>query len=127
MEQIYNGRKYKIYSKVKIPKIYGEFDEKSYLYFIKVNGQVYHKVGETCNIIQRMRQHCKSYNVTEITILWISPALSAYTAKRIETRVIKEWQQRKGWEYKRNDRFVIPNDVTEITIPIRKNYNFSIR
>jgi hypothetical protein len=126
MKLDYNGPKYRDYSKVKIPKGYGDMDEKSYLYFIRINDSVFCKVGEACDIIRRMTEHCKSYKTDEIYILWISPLLSKYTAQRIEKRTIREWQEKEGWEYKRNDRFIIPDDVKELTIKIKKEYTFSI-
>ena len=44
-----------IYSNVKIPKSFKEWDRKGYIYFIQIEDSKNHKfkIGTTCNIIQR--------------------------------------------------------------------------
>jgi len=124
MKLIHDGRKYKVYSRVKLPKAFLDSDEKGYLYFIRIGQDVY-KIGTACDVLRRMIQHCKYYE-NEIYILWISPPLSKYTTLRIEERTKKIWKTFEGWEYKNNDRFIIPDNVKELTIKIKKDYSFSI-
>lgn len=121
MKLIYNGRKYKIYSKVAIPKAFVDEDEKGYIYLITIGKKIYPKIGTSCDIMRRMTEHCKYYQ-EPIYIQWISPALSKYTTLRIEQRMKKIWKIFDEWEYIKNDRFIIPEDVEKITIKIKKEY-----
>ena len=79
-ERIYIDGVHGIYSNVKIPKKFKEWDRKGYIYFIQIGDSKNHKfkIGTTCNIIQRMKQHLMNYKES-IYILWISPAVSVYT------------------------------------------------
>lgn len=125
MVLVYDGHKYKVHSRVKIPKAFLDEREKGYIYFVRVGRGRLYKIGTTCDIIRRMKEHCKAYK-EEIFILWISPTISKYTSERVEFRTKRNWLLLSDWEYLKNDRFIIPPDVQEITIPIKKKYNFSI-
>ena len=57
--------------------------------------------------------------------LQISNYSSEYTTLRVEKNTKEMWKQNKDWIYLRNDRFIIPENVTEITIKIRKEYKFA--
>lgn len=138
MTQVYNGRKYQIYSAVPIPKSCRK-TEKGYVYFISLvfsNGAVWRKIGITNDIIERMKQHAadyakrdkwENYGIPGIYIHWISNPYSIYTAQRVEKKMIKKWcEECPDWEYMANDRFVIPDTVTEIKIVVRKEWSFSL-
>ena len=72
-----------------------------------------------------MKEQCKYYD-KKITVLWFSPTYSKYTTLRIEDRMKTYWREFTDWEYKNNDRFVIPPEVKDITITVRKDYNIKI-
>lgn len=125
METIYNWRDRKILSKVPIPKKKGD-----YLYFIsfpdeRTEEKKLVKIGTTNDIIRRMKEHQKYYNTT-ILIEWISPAYSKWTTLRIEDRMKKFWIEKPFWQWVRNDRFLIPNSISKITITVKKDYSFEI-
>ena len=125
METIYNWRDRKILSKVPIPKKKGD-----YLYFIsfpdeRTEEKKLVKIGTTNDIIRRMKEHQRYYNTT-ILIEWISPAYSKWTTLRIEDRMKKFWIEKPFWQWVRNDRFLIPNSISKITITVKKDYSFEI-
>lgn len=129
---IYNGRKYKIFSEVgKLPKDLKRKEIKKdlgYLYFIRIGepSKRLFKIGTTNRPLERMLEHCRHYK-KEITVLWFSPQLSKYTTLRIEDRQKNFWiENRPDWEYLENDRFIIPPDVHNIEITIKKNYPIRI-
>ena len=73
-----------------------------------------------------MMEHAK-YFQKEIHVLWFSPQLSKYTTLRIEDRQKNFWIENKpDWQYLENDRFIIPEDVHDIAITIKKNYPIRI-
>lgn len=125
MQEIYTCKGRKIFSKVKIPKGKGDF-----VYFIsfpkeRKEGKKLVKIGTTNDILRRMKEHSKYYN-TDIVIEWISPAYSKWTTLRVEDRMKKFWIEKPFWQWVRNDRFLIPDTVSKITITVRKDYSFEI-
>ena len=122
MDKIYNGRKYKIFSRVKVPKKKGD-----YLYFIRIGEEPsrLYKIGTTNDILRRMKEHAKYYG-EKIFILWVSPTYSKYTTLRVEDKMKKWWIEHTNWDYKENDRFTIPVEVTDVTITVRKDYNIQL-
>ena len=123
MEQIYNGRKHKIFSRVKIPKALGKREPGGYLYFLRIGAPDHRKfkIGTSNDVLRRMIEHAGYYG-EPIYILWVSPLLSKYTTLRIEDRQKDEWIASMPWEYLENDRFIIPDGVDEVGIRIRKTY-----
>ena len=101
---------------------------KEYIYFIRIGepAQRLFKIGTTNNIDRRMKEHKRSYK-EDIEILGIIPLTSRFTTLRVEERTIEKWKTFDGWIYKRNDRFIIPEDVQQITITVRKDYVFNIK
>lgn len=118
MECIYNGRKYRVFSRVTIPKREG-----NYVYFLRIGSESNRKfkIGISNNIMRRMVEHCKYYG-EEIYILWISPCYSKYTTLRVEDTNKERWIRETIWEYIENDRFIIPESVDKITIKVKKEY-----
>ena len=123
MNIIHNGRKYKIYSSVKIPKPPLKGIHKGYIYFIRI-GKIENrkfKIGTANNVLRRLLEHCNYYK-EEIFLLWVSPICSKYTTFRVEDYQKDLWKLNIDWIYIENDRFLIPFDVYQITIKIKKEY-----
>ena len=58
MKQIYKGRKYKVFGECELPKKEGD-----YLYFIRIGDAENRlfKIGTTNRPLERMLEHCKTY------------------------------------------------------------------
>lgn len=100
---------------------------KEYIYFVRIgdpSARLF-KIGTTNDINRRMKEH-KRYYKEDITILGLIPLTSKYTTLRVEKKMIDLWKTFEGWIYKRNDRFIIPEEVKQITITVRKDYIFNI-
>ena len=125
METIYTHRTKRntISSNTPIPTREG-----NYIYFIRLvpvfGGKPRYKIGTTNRPLQRLKEHLKNYKYEfNIEVLWFSPRYSSVeTTTRVERRTIKFWSEFLGWEYIPNDRFILPDDVTEISIRVRKDY-----
>lgn len=125
METIYTHRTKRntISSNIPIPT-----KEGNYIYFIRLvpvfGGKPRYKIGTTNRPLQRLKEHLKNYKYEfNIEVLWFSPRYSSVeTTTRVERRTIKFWSEFLGWEYIPNDRFILPDDVTEISIRVRKDY-----
>lgn len=100
---------------------------KEYIYFIRIGEPAARlfKIGTTNNIDRRMKEHKRSYK-EDIEILGIIPLTSRFTTLRVEQRMIEKWKTFDGWTYKRNDRFIIPGDVQEVVITVRKDYKIRL-
>lgn len=100
---------------------------KQYIYFIRIGEPAdrLFKIGTTNDINRRMGEHRRTYK-TDVEILGVIPVTSKYTTLRVEENMISEWKQNEGWIYKRNDRFIIPEDVTSVKIKVRKEYEISL-
>jgi len=111
------------------PKVFKNGNVAQYVYFLRIGNKEdrLFKIGTTNNPRRRMLEHERAYKV-EVEVLWLSPVLtSKYTTLRVEDRMIEKWKKDKPrWEYRRNDRFVIPDDITEISIVIKKKYTVVI-
>lgn len=124
MKIIHNGRKHKIYSKVKVPKEIKKGVHKGYLYFLQIgsNENRKFKIGTANNIMRRMREHAAYYK-EPIYLLWVSPVYSKYTTLRIEDRVKDFWRANfPDWVYIENDRFLIPRGYNTVKIKVRRIY-----
>ena len=75
---------------------------------------------------RRMKEH-KRYYKKDIEVLGVIPVTSEYTTLRVEKQTKEKWRAEfPEWEYKRNDRFIIPQEVTEVEIKVRKIYRFAV-
>ena len=72
-----------------------------------------------------MKEHQRYYK-KDIEIIGVISLTSKFTTLRVEERTIKKWRELENWVYKRNDRFIIPEDVKQITITVQKDYIFNI-
>ena len=55
------------------------------------------------------------------------PVTSEYTTLRVEKQTKEFWRENfPEWQYMRNDRFIIPEDVKEVEIKVRKIYRFAV-
>lgn len=110
---------------VKIPKSFADSEKKGYVYLCFIYDYATHKswlkVGTSCNVMQRMKQHLSTHK-SDIQILWISPALSKYTTLKVEDEFKDFTRNHLEWEYIRQDRFFMPDNVSEVEIKIRKTY-----
>lgn len=118
--EIYRGKLGIINSKVTIPTKRGD-----YIYFIHLGDRTY-KIGTTNDIIRRMKEHLKFYKINELSVLWVSPSVSKYTTFRVEDKMKQWWIEENCWEYLANDRFIIPAEVKDVIITIRKDYKISL-
>lgn len=94
-----------------------------HIYFIRIGAPEdnLYKIGTTNNLRRRMREHSRNYK-KPIEVLWVSPAYSKWTTLRVEERTIEQWRTLDGFEYVRNDRFVINPDIRSVTIKVRKEW-----
>ena len=75
---------------------------------------------------RRMKEH-KRYYKQDVEVLGTITVTSEFTTLRVEKLTKQEWQENHpDWEYLRNDRFIIPEDVKEIEIKVRKTYKFAV-
>lgn len=97
--------------------------KKDHVYFIRIGdpSENLYKIGTTNDIKRRMRDHERGYKKS-VEILWVSPAYSKWTTLRVETAMINQWKQTEGFEYIRNDRFIIDPTIRAVTIKVRKNW-----
>ena len=61
----------------------------------------------------------------KFTYIWFLP-LSKYNTLRYEDKNRKIWQDMGIGEFVRNDRFIIPDDLAEVEITIRKTYKIAL-
>lgn len=109
-----------ISARIKIPEKEGD-----YLYLIRLNSletdDVIYKIGTTCHPMRRLIDLIRAYKYEyDIEVLWFSPPLAKFTTLKVEDKMKNQWKQ--IWEYIPNDRFRIPNNVTEVKITIKKDY-----
>ena len=101
---------------------------KYYIYFVRIGepSERLFKIGTTNNMDRRMKEH-KRYYKKDITVLGTIPVTSEYTTLRVEKQTKEFWRENfPEWQYMRNDRFIIPEDVKEIEIKVRKIYRFAV-
>lgn len=95
----------------------------NYLYFIRIGdpSQNLYKIGTTKDIARRMRQHERYYK-KPVTILWVSKGYSKYTTLRVEEQTIDKWKEMSGFQYIRNDRFIIDPSIHSVIVKVRKEW-----
>lgn len=122
---IFLNKKYR-----KLPKADGKH---YYIYFIQVGSpfkRVF-KIGTTNDLLRRMKEHSRNYGTDDqkedIAIIWFKKVKSKWTTLRIEEETKTKWiENEPTWEYIRNDRFVLPNLINQVSIKIRKNYSVNL-
>lgn len=121
MELVHNGRKYKIYSNEPIPKRKNNFT--GYFYICKfLDEKNIYKIGFTNNIIRRLTQECKTYNINKVEIIFMSPLWRETTARRVEHEVREQLKEK--YEYIPKDRFILPpNEKINFSFKVRNVYS----
>lgn len=111
--------------------------EKEFLYvgyYRDIEGRIMLKIGTTNDLKRRQTEHTRNYrrakNYTmpadeKFHYLWDLP-LSKYNTLRYEDKNRTNWIEEGIGEFVRNDRFVIPQSLTEVTIKIRKCYTIPL-
>lgn len=95
-----------------------------YAYFLRIGDpqERLFKIGTTNDPRRRMLEHERAYK-KPVTVLWLSPKLRGrFSALKIEEDNKEKWISEENWEYLRNDRFVIPENVNQVKITIKKDY-----
>lgn len=95
-----------------------------YVYFLRIGDpqERLFKIGTTNDPRRRMLEHERNYK-KPVTVLWLSPKLRGrFTSLKVEEDNKKKWITGTNWEYLRNDRFIIPPEVSSIKITIKKDY-----
>lgn len=100
----------------------------NYIYFLRIgeSDSNLYKIGTTNRPLERLQEHLRYYK-TNVEVLWFSPTVSKYTALRIEDRQKNHWLNLGEWSYINNDRFIIPPNVEEVVIQIKKEYRIKLR
>lgn len=95
----------------------------NYIYFIRIGdkSENLYKIGTTNNIQRRMTQHERYYK-KPVTIIWVSREYSKYTTLRVEEQTINKWKEMAGFQYIRNDRFIIDPSIREVSVKVRKEW-----
>ena len=95
-----------------------------YVYFLRIGDpqERLFKIGTTNDPRRRMLEHERNYK-KPVTILWLSPKLRGrFTALKVEEDNKEKWIAGTNWKYLRNDRFIIPPEITSVKITIKKDY-----
>ena len=95
-----------------------------YVYFLRIGDpqERLFKIGTTNDPRRRMLEHERNYK-KPVTVLWLSPKLRGrFTSLKVEEDNKEKWIARTNWEYLRNDRFIIPPEITSVKITIKKDY-----
>lgn len=95
-----------------------------YVYFLRIGDpqERLFKIGTTNDPRRRMLEHERNYK-KPVTVLWLSPKLRGrFTSLKVEEDNKEKWIAGTNWEYLRNDRFIIPPEITSIKITIKKDY-----
>ena len=111
--------------------------EKEFLYvgyYKDVESRIMLKIGTTNDLKRRQAEHTRNYkkakNYTMPTdeifhYLWTLP-LSKYNTLRYEDKNRQRWIDASIGDFVRNDRFVIPPTLAEVTVIIRKCYTIPL-
>lgn len=111
--------------------------EKEFLYvgyYKDTEEKILLKIGTTNDLKRRQNEHNRNYRkATKYTMpqeesfhyLWHLP-LSKYNTLRYEDKNRTKWQEEGVGKFVRNDRFVLSENVAEVTIKIRKNYTIPL-
>jgi predicted GIY-YIG superfamily endonuclease len=99
----------------------------NYLYFARIGPPALrlYKIGTTNNIPRRIREHRRTYR-QPIEILWVSKPYSKYTTLRVEEQTISAWKKLDGFQYIRNDRFIISPTIHQVKIKVRKEWTVDL-
>lgn len=95
-----------------------------YVYFLRIGDpqERLFKIGTTNDPRRRMLEHQRNYK-KPVTVLWLSPKLRGrFTSLKVEEDNKEKWINGTNWEYLRNDRFIIPPEITSVKITIKKDY-----
>ena len=95
-----------------------------YVYFLRIADpqERLFKIGTTNDPRRRMLEHERNYK-KPVTVLWLSPKLRGrFTSLKVEEDNKEKWINGTNWEYLRNDRFIIPPEITSVKITIKKDY-----
>lgn len=95
-----------------------------YVYFLRIGDpqERLFKIGTTNDPRRRMLEHERNYK-KPVTVLWLSPKLRGrFTSLKVEEDNKEKWIAGTNWEYLRNDRFIIPPEITSVKITIKKDY-----
>lgn len=95
-----------------------------YVYFLRIGDpqKRLFKIGTTNDPRRRMLEHERNYK-KPVTVLWLSPKLRGrFTSLKVEEDNKEKWINGTNWEYLRNDRFIIPPEITSVKITIKKDY-----
>jgi len=110
---------------------------KEILYFghyFDIDGNFIAKWGTTNDMERRAKEHTRNYHKTpnypmpledEFIVDFTIP-MSKYNTLRYEDRVKTMWKEMGIGKYIRNDRFLLDEIPTEISITIRKEYIFKV-
>jgi predicted GIY-YIG superfamily endonuclease len=98
-------------------------DKEDFIYFIRIGAPCHnlYKIGTTNNMERRMKEH-ENYYGEKVTVLWQSPPYSKWTTLRVEENTKEIWKKTEGFEYLRNDRFVINPEIRQVKIKVRKEW-----
>ncbi len=110
--------------KVVVPKTGKPYE---FIYFVRIgdeNERLF-KIGTTNNIDRRMKEHSRYYH-KYVTVLWIKKVTSKWTTLKVEEDNKQRWIDEGIVQYLRNDRFIIPPEITEVEIKIRKMYKIPL-
>ena len=114
---------------VKIPAQVYATEQKGYVYLIRVENsaneklpRLFHKVGTSTHPARRFLQLAQEYKAERIVVLWISPQYAESTYRRLEWHIKDVVSAMEGSTMIPLDRFVLPNNVDEISFKVRKEY-----
>lgn len=101
---------------------------KYYVYFIRIGEPAdrLFKIGTTNDLKRRMGEHKRTYK-KDVEILGTITLTSEWTPLKVEKKMIEKWKTETDWKYLRNDRFIIPDEVDEVTITVKKDYKIKLR
>ena len=111
--------------------------EKEFLYvgkYTDVNGNFILKIGTTCNLSRRQREHTRTYKKSPVytmpadgafEYLWTLP-LSKYNTIRYEDKNRECWKNLGIGNFIRNDRFILSKVPNFVPVTIRKTYQIAL-
>lgn len=111
--------------------------EKEFLYvgyYRDTEGRFLLKIGTTNNLNRRKNEHTRNYKKSPnytmpkdgvFQYLWNLP-LSKYNTLRYEDKNRQRWIEEQIGQFVRNDRFVLEEIPSEVTIQIRKIYTIPL-
>lgn len=123
MQEILHRKGFRVFGEV-LPKDV-EKGEHNYLLTLHYDDKLIIKIGTTKNMMRRLYELLGEYKI-DITICWVSPNYSKATTISAEDKNREIFKQCPGWEWIKQDRFVIPHNTSEITFRVRKDYRIPI-